>query len=54
MIEVGEGDRRIPSVRHPITLSDTPADYRRPPPMLDEHGDDLRRWLGTDSEELPT
>ena len=54
VIEVGEGDRRIPSVRHPITLSATPADYRRPPPMLDEHGDDLRRWLGTDSEELPT
>ena len=54
VIEVGEGDRRIPSVRHPITLSDTPADYRYPPPMLDEHGADLRRWLEAATEELPT
>lgn len=53
VVEIGDGDRRIPSVRHPITLSDTPADYRRPPPQLDEHGDDLRRWLATDPEERP-
>ncbi len=53
VVEVGDGDRRIPSVRHPITLSETPADYRRPPPLLDEHGEDLRRWLATDTEERP-
>jgi crotonobetainyl-CoA:carnitine CoA-transferase CaiB-like acyl-CoA transferase len=53
VVEIGDGDRRIPSVRHPITLSETPADYRRPPPQLDEHGDDLRRWLATDPEERP-
>ena len=23
----------------------TPADYRLPPPALDEHGDEIRRWL---------
>jgi len=35
----------VPSVRHPIRLSATPVDYRLPPPGLDEHGDEIRRWL---------
>jgi crotonobetainyl-CoA:carnitine CoA-transferase CaiB-like acyl-CoA transferase len=35
----------IPSVRNPITFSETPAEYRLPPPELDEHGAELRRWL---------
>jgi len=35
----------IPGVRNPITFSDTPAGYRLPPPSLDEHGAELRRWL---------
>jgi crotonobetainyl-CoA:carnitine CoA-transferase CaiB-like acyl-CoA transferase len=35
----------VPSVRNPITFSETPADYRRPPPALDEHGAEIRRWL---------
>ena len=38
VVEVGEGDAMVPSVRHPITFSETPADYRLPPPGLDEHG----------------
>jgi len=42
---VGEGDEAIPSVRHPITFSATPARYRRPPPALDQHGAEIRRWL---------
>ena len=42
---VGEGDAAVPSVRNPIRLSATPADYRLPPPGLDEHGDEIRRWL---------
>jgi crotonobetainyl-CoA:carnitine CoA-transferase CaiB-like acyl-CoA transferase len=32
-------------VRHPITFSATPASYRLPPPSLDQHGDEIRRWL---------
>jgi crotonobetainyl-CoA:carnitine CoA-transferase CaiB-like acyl-CoA transferase len=32
-------------VRHPIRLSETPPDYRLPPPSLDEHGIEIRRWL---------
>jgi crotonobetainyl-CoA:carnitine CoA-transferase CaiB-like acyl-CoA transferase len=35
----------VPSVRNPITFSETPADYRLPPPALDEHGAEIRRWL---------
>jgi len=35
----------IPGVRHPITLSETPARYELPPPGLDEHGEEIRRWL---------
>ena len=35
----------VPSVRHPIRLSETPPDYRLPPPALDEHGAEIRDWL---------
>jgi crotonobetainyl-CoA:carnitine CoA-transferase CaiB-like acyl-CoA transferase len=35
----------IPAVRNPIRFSATPADYRLPPPALDEHGDEIRDWL---------
>jgi crotonobetainyl-CoA:carnitine CoA-transferase CaiB-like acyl-CoA transferase len=39
----------IPTVRNPITFSETQPSYRLPPPDLDEHGAELRRWL-TDEE----
>jgi crotonobetainyl-CoA:carnitine CoA-transferase CaiB-like acyl-CoA transferase len=32
-------------VRNPITFSATPPGYRLPPPTLDQHGDEIRRWL---------
>jgi crotonobetainyl-CoA:carnitine CoA-transferase CaiB-like acyl-CoA transferase len=48
VVEVGEGDAMVPSVRHPITFSETPVDYRLPPPGLDEHGEEIRRWLSGD------
>ncbi|MEV4642845.1 CoA transferase [Actinoplanes sp. NPDC049548] len=38
----------MPGVRNPITLSRTPADYRLPPPGLDEHGAEIRDWLMRD------
>jgi crotonobetainyl-CoA:carnitine CoA-transferase CaiB-like acyl-CoA transferase len=50
VVEVGEGDAMVPSIRHPITLSQTPADYRLPPPGLDEHGDEIRAWLSGDGD----
>jgi crotonobetainyl-CoA:carnitine CoA-transferase CaiB-like acyl-CoA transferase len=49
VVVVGEGAAAMPSVRNPITLSETPAGYRLPPPTLDEHGAEVRRWL----EERP-
>jgi crotonobetainyl-CoA:carnitine CoA-transferase CaiB-like acyl-CoA transferase len=35
----------IPGVRNPITFSGSAASYRLPPPSLDEHGPELRKWL---------
>jgi crotonobetainyl-CoA:carnitine CoA-transferase CaiB-like acyl-CoA transferase len=47
----------LPSVRNPITFSASPPSYRLPPPSLDEHGDEIRRWLAApspaDPEERP-
>jgi crotonobetainyl-CoA:carnitine CoA-transferase CaiB-like acyl-CoA transferase len=51
VVTVGEGAAAVPSVRHPITFSETPAGYRLPPPALDEHGAEIRRWLATPEEE---
>ncbi len=46
IVEVGEGDRAVPTTRHPIRFSETPVSYVLPPPDLDEHGTELRKWLG--------
>jgi len=45
VVSVGDGPAAVPSVRNPIRLSETPPDYRFPPPSLDEHGAAIRRWL---------
>ena len=45
VIELGPDESPVRSVRNPITLSATPADYRRPPPGLGEHDDEIRAWL---------
>ena len=45
-------------MRNPIRFSETPADYRLPPPSLDQHGEEIRQWLAgpvdrtTDEESL--
>ena len=41
------GPDAMPSVRNPIRFSESPADYRLPPPSLDEHGAEIRQWLAT-------
>ncbi|MFD8076347.1 CaiB/BaiF CoA transferase family protein [Streptomyces sp. NPDC059718] len=51
VVTVGEGDRAVPTTRHPVTFSATPAVYRLPPPELDEHGAELRAWLAQDPED---
>jgi crotonobetainyl-CoA:carnitine CoA-transferase CaiB-like acyl-CoA transferase len=52
VVTVGGDGAGMPSVRNPITFSETPVDYRLPPPSLDEHGDEIRRWLGAPAREL--
>ncbi len=42
---VGLGEAAVPSVRNPITFSETPPSYRLAPPALDEHGPQIRQWL---------
>ena len=51
IVEVGEGGRSLPTTRHPIRFSATPASYRLPPPDLDEHGAELREWLESSQED---
>jgi crotonobetainyl-CoA:carnitine CoA-transferase CaiB-like acyl-CoA transferase len=53
VVTVGQGDDAMPSVRHPITFSETPASYRLPPPALDQHGAEIRRWLAGPGEVRP-
>ena len=50
VVVIGAEGSAVPSVRHPITLSETPADYRYPPPGLDEHGAEIRAWLAHSEE----
>jgi crotonobetainyl-CoA:carnitine CoA-transferase CaiB-like acyl-CoA transferase len=45
VVDVGPPGASVRSVRNPITFSESPAGYQLPPPALDEHGDDIRRWL---------
>ncbi|MEU4684722.1 CaiB/BaiF CoA transferase family protein [Streptomyces xinghaiensis] len=45
VVTAGEGPDAVPSVRNPITFSETPPEYRLPPPSLDEHGAEIRHWL---------
>jgi crotonobetainyl-CoA:carnitine CoA-transferase CaiB-like acyl-CoA transferase len=47
VIEAGEGERALPMARNPITFSATPTAYALPPPELDEHGVELRKWLAS-------
>ncbi len=37
----------VRTVRPAVRLSRTPADVRRRPPRLDEHGADIRAWLAS-------
>ncbi len=52
VVTVGGDGAGMPSVRNPITFSETPVDYRLPPPSLDEHGEEIRRWLGAPAREV--
>ncbi|MGI9005325.1 MAG: CaiB/BaiF CoA transferase family protein [Streptosporangiaceae bacterium] len=45
VVTAGEGPGARPGIRHPVAYSATPPRYDRPPPALDEHGDEIRAWL---------
>ena len=45
VISAGDGAGARPGIRHPVSYSATPPRYDRPPPALDEHGDEIRAWL---------
>ena len=51
VVTLGPDDAPRRSIRNPITFSATPARYTLPPPELDEHGDDIKRWLAAPQEE---
>lgn len=50
VVEVGDGDRIVPSIRNPIRFSVTEARYDLPPPRLGEHGAEIREWLARPEE----
>jgi crotonobetainyl-CoA:carnitine CoA-transferase CaiB-like acyl-CoA transferase len=45
VVIAGQGVAGMPTIRNPLRFSDTPPRYTLPPPALDEHGDEIRRWL---------
>jgi crotonobetainyl-CoA:carnitine CoA-transferase CaiB-like acyl-CoA transferase len=45
VITAGDGPHARRGIRHPVGYSATPPRYDRPPPALDEHGDEIRAWL---------
>ena len=51
MVSVGERGSEMPSIRNPITFSATPPRYQSPPPGLDEHGAEIRKWLSEGQED---
>jgi crotonobetainyl-CoA:carnitine CoA-transferase CaiB-like acyl-CoA transferase len=53
VVLAGQGDAAVPTMRHPLTFSQTPPRYDLPPPGLNEHGAQIRDWLtgAGDSQE---
>jgi crotonobetainyl-CoA:carnitine CoA-transferase CaiB-like acyl-CoA transferase len=46
-------DRPVPTVAYPLKLSETPASYRLPPPILGQHTEEvLAGELGLTADEL--
>lgn len=45
VVDVGPEGASVPSIRNPIRFSRNAARYDLPPPALDEHGEEIRRWL---------
>ena len=52
VVLAGTGDRRIPTVRHPVKFSQTPVTYDLAPPKLNESSALVRSWLATREAQL--
>jgi len=50
IITAGTGDKARKGLRHPVTLSKTPASYPLAPPELDADGAEIRGWLAARAE----
>jgi crotonobetainyl-CoA:carnitine CoA-transferase CaiB-like acyl-CoA transferase len=50
VVTIGQGAEAVPSVRNPIRFSETPVDYRLPPPSLDQQGEEIRQWLAAPAD----
>jgi crotonobetainyl-CoA:carnitine CoA-transferase CaiB-like acyl-CoA transferase len=46
VVLAGAGAAAVPTIRHPLEFSASPPRYELPPPALDEHGAEIREWLG--------
>jgi len=45
-LEPTDDTQRVPLITPPLRLDGERPEIRYPPPTLDEHGDEIRRWLG--------
>jgi len=45
VVTAGSGATARPTIRHPLTFSATAPRYDLSPPALDEHGEEIRKWL---------
>jgi crotonobetainyl-CoA:carnitine CoA-transferase CaiB-like acyl-CoA transferase len=48
-----DGDGAVEQVASPLTLSATPVTYRRPPPRLGQHTDEVLAWLDDATPATP-
>ena len=53
VVLAGRGETAMPGIRNALTFSATAPRYDRPPPALDEHGEQIRAWLDDPDEPLP-
>jgi crotonobetainyl-CoA:carnitine CoA-transferase CaiB-like acyl-CoA transferase len=51
VVAAGQGAAAVPSIRNPIRFSESEPSYRLPPPSVDEHGAEIRRWLAEPAGE---
>ncbi len=53
MAHPAAGDAKVPFIASPLRLSETPVDYRRPPPTRGQHPDEVvREVLGLGDDEI--